>query len=191
MSFSTTIQMLFQAVTRPKLHIRIDSLPSGKVIDLGGGGEGVISRAGGSRVTAVDKLVSEIMEAKERAAQAGWTAADAAALPFRDGEFDAATAFFSCMYIPDPLKEKVFAEARRVLKPGDEFWIWDVPMRANGKVFAISLRIELPDGVRINTGYGVRAKDQSVERIGCLLEQAGFEWQAVRQDKHWFMIKAR
>jgi ubiquinone/menaquinone biosynthesis C-methylase UbiE len=161
------------------------------MIDLGGGGEGVISRVCGTRVVAVDKLLSEILEAKEREAHAGWTAADAAALPFRDGEFDAATAFFSCMYIPDPLKEKVFAEARRVLKPGGEFWIWDVPMRANGNVFAISLQVKLPDGTRINTGYGVRAKDQSVERIGCLLEQTGFTWQVVRREKHWFMIKAR
>lgn len=191
MDFLSTIQMLFQALTKPKIRIRMDTLPAGKLIDLGGGGEGVIARAAGTRVIAVDKLVSEILEAKQRVLQAEWTAADAAVLPFQNAEFDAATAFFSCMYMPDEVKEKVFKEARRVVKPGGEFWIWDVPMRATGKVFAVSLQVELTDGTRINTGYGVRAKQQSAGSLGQMLKQAGFEQQVVQEQKNWFLIKAR
>lgn len=191
MSLSTTIQMLFQALMKPKQNIHIDTIPQGRVIDIGGGGEGVIAQAGGARVVAVDKLFSEIMEARDNAKDALWLTADATALPFDNERFDNATAFFSCMYMPEAVKEKVFADARRVLKPGGEFWIWDVPMRANGKVIAIFLQAHLPNGKKVNTGYGVRAKDQSIERFGQLLQAAGFEWQVAEKQKHWFLIKAK
>lgn len=54
-----------------------------------------------------------------------WRQADAMALPFRDGEFDALVCQFGAMFFPD--KPKAFAEARRVLKPGGTFIfsVWD------------------------------------------------------------------
>jgi SAM-dependent methyltransferase len=54
-----------------------------------------------------------------------WRAADAMALPFADGEFDAVACQFGAMFFPD--KAKAFAEVRRVLRPGGLFLfnVWD------------------------------------------------------------------
>jgi ubiquinone/menaquinone biosynthesis C-methylase UbiE len=54
-----------------------------------------------------------------------WQQADALALPFDDGTFDAVACQFGVMFFPD--KAKAFAEARRVLKPGGVFIfnVWD------------------------------------------------------------------
>jgi SAM-dependent methyltransferase len=54
-----------------------------------------------------------------------WRQADAMALPFADGEFDAVVCQFGAMFFPD--KAKAFAEARRVLQPGGIFIfsVWD------------------------------------------------------------------
>ncbi len=56
-------QMMFQAVTTPKQRLVMQEIPRGRVIDIGGGGEGVIAQLGGAAVVAIDKLVSEINEA--------------------------------------------------------------------------------------------------------------------------------
>jgi len=54
-----------------------------------------------------------------------WRQADAMALPFAAGEFDAVVCQFGAMFFPD--RSKAFAEARRVLKPGGVFIfsVWD------------------------------------------------------------------
>lgn len=54
-----------------------------------------------------------------------WQQADAMALPFADGEFDAVVCQFGVMFFPD--KAKAFSEARRVLRPGGVFLfnVWD------------------------------------------------------------------
>lgn len=39
----------------PYQEIIIDEIPSGSIIDIGAGGEGVIAQVGGKRVTAIDK----------------------------------------------------------------------------------------------------------------------------------------
>jgi SAM-dependent methyltransferase len=49
-----------------------------------------------------------------------WRQADAMALPFADGAFDAVVCQFGAMFFPD--KPRAYAEARRVLRPGGRFW---------------------------------------------------------------------
>ena len=191
MNLFSTVQMIFTAVTKPKQHISIQEIPKGRVIDIGGGGEGVIAQAGGARVVAIDKYVSEIHEAREKALDVPWMVADAAALPFESCCFDNATAFFSCMYMSSDVQEKVFRESQRVLKEGGEFWIWDVHIAPKDKVFAIRLQVDSPDMQTINTVYGVKARGQSAATIGRLLQQAGFEPEVITDRKHWFLIKAK
>ena len=196
MKLLSMAQMVFDALAKPKQHIAIQEIPQGRVplarvIDIGGGGEGMIARAGGARIVAIDRRASEIHEARDKAPNTPWMVADATALPCVSQALDHATAFFSCMYMPDDVKRQVFRETRRVLRKDGEFWIWDAHMAPKGNVFAIRLQVGLPDGRRLNTVYGVKAQAQSATGICDLLRQAGFETEVITDQAHWFFLKAR
>jgi len=187
----SVIRAVFDALTRPQQLVVIQEIPSGRVIDIGGGGEGVIAQAGGAGVVAVDRYMSEIHEARGRAPAAAWMVANATELPFVSHCFDNATAFFSCMYMSDDTKQRVFGETRRVLKEGGEFWIWDAHMVSKSKAFAIRLRVDFQNRPTIHTMYGVSAQAQSAASISGLLQKTGFEPEVIANHKHWFLIKAR
>jgi ubiquinone/menaquinone biosynthesis C-methylase UbiE len=191
MNLISIIQMLFNAVAKPRQHIVIQEVPKGRVIDIGGGGEGVIAQAGGVSVFPIDKYKSEILEARGNAPDVSWMVADATALPCQSECFDNATAFFSCMYMSNDIKEKVFRETLRVLKPGGEFWVWDTPISTRSKTFAIRLRVDFHEMPTINTVFGVKTKDQNATSICRLLEKAKFTPEIITDRKHWFLIKAR
>ncbi|MCG2786263.1 MAG: hypothetical protein L6461_14290 [Anaerolineae bacterium] len=82
MSFFTNLQMMFSLLTKPQQQVMLPQLSPGLVLDIGGGGEGVIAQVGGSQVVAVDKLVSEIGEARDKSPDANWLAVNATQLPF-------------------------------------------------------------------------------------------------------------
>lgn len=182
--------MAFSALSKPIQRVVLSGLLPGRVLDIGGGGEGVIAQVGGGQVVAVDKLFSEIVEACAKSPAAHWLNADATKLPCPNESFARATAFFSCMYMSNEIKAAVFKETYRVLQPNGEFWIWDVPMAARSGVFALRLQATLPNQNTITTGYGVWAKDQSVASLVNLLQQAGFKTEVSAQHKHWFLLKA-
>ena len=184
------IQMIFNALAKPKQRILIQAIPKGRVLDIGGGGEGVIAQVGGAMVVPIDKYWSEILEAREKGSDTPWMIADGNELPFKNNSFDNATAFFSCMYMSNDVKENVFKETQRVLKKGGEFWIWDVHMVSNN-LYAIRLHVDLPDNRVIKTIYGVKAKDQSDASICRFLQEAGFEAEVITNRKYWFFIKAK
>ena len=94
-----TLSFMFQLATKRMQKIEIESIPEGKIIDIGGGGEGIIAQIGKERVTAIDKFQREIDEAKHKAPEAIWVLADAKKLDFSDEHFDNATSFFSIMYM--------------------------------------------------------------------------------------------
>lgn len=191
MKFWSMIKMMFQALVKPKRHILMPKIPDGRVLDIGGGGEGVIAQAGGASVIAIDKYMSEISEARGKAPNAAWMVADGTKLPHVDNSIDHATAFFSCMYMPLDVKERVFRETRRVLKLNGEFWIWDVPMTTKNDVFAFRMQVETPEIDTIRTIYGVKAKDQSAATICDQLQAAGFETDLITHENGWFFIKAK
>lgn len=191
MNLVSILRMMFSALTKPKQRVLIQHIPPGRLLDIGGGGEGVIPQAGGAQVVAIDKLISEIHEARDRAPGTPWMVADATQLPCRHNCFDNATAFFSCMYMSDDVKEAVFRETRRALKAGGELWIWDARMARNSDVSAIRLQVDVRGTHTIDTTYGVGTKYQSVARFCAQLEEAGFEPEIITDRKHWFLIKAR
>ena len=182
--------MIIGAFVKPKQHILIHEIPKGRVIDIGGGGEGVIAQVGGDNIIAIDKYLSEIRETKDKAPDVTWIVTDGAELPFPNESFDNATAFFSCMYMSEDVKRKIFQETRRILKNGGEFWIWDVNMSPKSKVFAIRLKAEIPENRTITTVYGVKTKDQSAATICGQLQEAGFVPELITNHKHWFFTKA-
>ena len=97
-------------------------------------GTGVLTRAIASalpaqaRMTVTDLNQPMLDHAKSRQpadSRITWRQADALALPFEDGSFDAVACQFGAMFFPD--KVQGYKEARRVLKPGGHFFfsVWD------------------------------------------------------------------
>jgi SAM-dependent methyltransferase len=96
-------------------------------------GTGIVTRAMARAmaesvsITATDlnQAMVDYAAAQTTARNVTWRQADALALPFADGAFDAVVCQFGVMFFPD--KAKAFAEARRVLKPGGVFIFnaWD------------------------------------------------------------------
>ncbi len=185
--FKPYIQMLFTRITK----INVDSIPIGTIIDIGGGGEGIIAQIGKERVTAIDKLQSEIDEAKSHASSAQWVLADATDLPYSEGFFDNATAFFSSMYMDMETFGGVCHEVHRVLKPSGEFWIWGATIPNTKELYILRLQITLPNGKMIKTGYGSRKKSQNLKIICDKLSESNFSIKVAQNHGKWFFLKAQ
>jgi ubiquinone/menaquinone biosynthesis C-methylase UbiE len=146
------------------------------ILDLGGGGEGVIGRLRGRQVVAVDTRRDELLETPAGPTKA---VADARSLPFPDRSFEAATAFFFLMYVPATDRSAVVREAYRVLVPGGSLRVWDVVIPAPGerapRTFVVPIRVQLP-GKTIRTAYGVpwRGRQMSDRSVAELASDAGF-----------------
>lgn len=144
------------------------------ILDIGGGGEGIIGRLHGKQVVAIDTREEELMETNNEALKVIMDAAD---LKFFPKSFDTCTAFFSLMYIPKSIHQKVFEEVFRVLKDHGRFLIWDVRIPDNVagyKVFIVHLKVKLLNE-EVETGYGVRWQTQSIEYFRELARLTGFK----------------
>ena len=150
----------------------------GYILDLGGGGEGVIGQLKGKDVVAIDFRKEELQEAAEGPLKLVMDARD---LKFLDESFQNATAFFSLMYVrknEDQLK--VFQEAWRVLKPGGVLHFWDVDIsqkpKTDSKHFIVHLLYRIGDKVT-ETGYGMPWPEEprGIDYYRELAKQAGFQ----------------
>lgn len=112
------------------LKQRLASMNLSRILEVAAG-TGVVTRALAS-IPNVSIVATDLNQAMlDQAAAVGtarpvqWQQADAMALPFADGAFDAVVCQFGVMFFPD--KAKAFSEARRVLKPGGVFIfnVWD------------------------------------------------------------------
>ena len=135
-----------------------DFASSGFVLDIGGGGEGIIGILKGQDVIALDLRKEELEEAPPGPLK---IVMDARELQFLDDAFATATAFFSLMYLKSRDDQyKVLTEVFRVLQPGGQFLIWDVsvPQRPEGEdrdIYAAMLQVKVGDRT-VETGYGQR-----------------------------------
>jgi ubiquinone/menaquinone biosynthesis C-methylase UbiE len=112
-----------------------------RVLDIGsglGGPARTLAETYGCRVTGID-LTQAFCDAA--ATLSGWVGlsdkvafrqGDATSLPFADDEFDAAMTIHVAMNIA--AKDRLYAEARRVLKPGARFAVYDVLQGEGGEV---------------------------------------------------------
>lgn len=128
----------------------------GSILDIGGGGEGVIGRLYGKQVLAIDNCQEELDEAPDGFAKVLMDATD---LSFEDGCFDHVSFFFSLMFMGGEEQRRALLEAARVLKPGGEMHIWDCDIvSAYPEPFCVDVGVQLP-GEEIHTTYGIGKRD--------------------------------
>jgi ubiquinone/menaquinone biosynthesis C-methylase UbiE len=138
--FSGSIPKLYESHLVPlifepyaaDLKRRVASMNVTRILEVACG-TGVVTRAlatvakEGASIVATDLNQAMLDEAAAigTAYPVQWQQADAMALPFPDGEFDAVVCQFGVMFFPD--KSRAFSEARRVLKSGGVlvFSVWD------------------------------------------------------------------
>jgi ubiquinone/menaquinone biosynthesis C-methylase UbiE len=128
----------------------------GFILDIGGGGEGIIGQLKGKQVIAIDPNRRELEEAADGPLK---IIMDAREMLFLDNTFNVVTSFFTLMYIKVSDQKKVFKEVFRVLESDGRFLIWDVeiPQRIDidKDVVAFYLKAILPDR-EVETGYGTK-----------------------------------
>jgi ubiquinone/menaquinone biosynthesis C-methylase UbiE len=150
---------------------------SGRILDLGGGGEGTIGRLKAGQVIAIDPSRRELEDAAPGPLKVVMDARD---LQFLDNTFSAATSFFALMYITASDHTKVFDEVFRVLTDGAPFFIWDVaiPSRAGREqefaVLPLVVRLPMED---VSTEYGLLwpETDRNLDRYRRLAGSSVFE----------------
>ncbi len=176
-----------------RLDVVVDDFKAqGFILDIGGGGEGVIGQLKGAQVIAIDLSKRELEDAPPGPALK--IVMDARDLKFLDKTFNTATVFFTFMYIQSTDHEKVFRELYRVVAPGGRLLIWDVmfPPRKNEKkdVAMFPLKIQLP-GKTIETGYGVSwpPQEQGLPHYAELGKRTGFKVITGAEKKGWFFLE--
>lgn len=149
----------------------------GQILDIGGGGEGIIGQVNGGSVISIDLSKEELEESPSKNPK---VVMDARKLAFDKDSFEFATAFFSLMYVDRDDRKRVFNEIHRVLEPGGKFVIWDVKiMKYDGgkrDIFVVPVTVKLSNKV-IETGYGVlwTGKKQDIKYYLELADETGFK----------------
>jgi SAM-dependent methyltransferase len=184
-----------QIYQHPRLEVTLpDFSADGLILDIGGGGEGVISQLKGKQVVAVDLIKRELEDAPGDPLLK--IVMDARDLKFLDASFATTTIFFTLMYIAPSDHEKVMQEIHRVLKPGGRLLIWDVifPDRKTDErqlYVRYPLHVALP-AKEINTGYGVPiVEGQGLNHFVELAHKTGFDVLAQKKNAGWFFLELK
>ena len=169
---------------------------NGRILDIGGGGEGVIGQLKGETVVAIDRRKSEL----ESGIKAGDTKSlkilmDASDLKFLDASFETVTAFFSMMYMKKDNLKMVFKEIFRILADHGELIIWDliIPSRnADDKDFiGIYLDVKIVNKT-IDTGYGTQwVRERNLKHYLDLATSTGFKIEDQKADGNTFLLRCR
>ena len=170
--------------------VKIDTEILGSILDIGGGGEGVIGRLYKDKVIAIDNRQDELDEVPDGPIK---MLMNAEKLDFGDNRFDAVTSFFTLMYIHEDKHIDVLKEAYRVLKPKGKLYIWDanIPKDENhNQVFILNLKIILPDE-QITTGYGAGYREQDAEYFVNKLVDIGFKIVKTEKPNQTFYLVAK
>jgi ubiquinone/menaquinone biosynthesis C-methylase UbiE len=131
-----------------------------RILDIGGGGEGIIGKLYGKNVVSIDHISEELEETNNESLKIVMRAENMA---FLDDSFDHITLFFSLMYMDANTKEKVLKESFRVLRSGGKLKIWDIniPQYNGGEkdIFLAHLNIKLPEEA-IRVSYGIKMNEE-------------------------------
>ncbi|MFX0046069.1 MAG: class I SAM-dependent methyltransferase [Candidatus Hermodarchaeota archaeon] len=183
----------FSSFETPLQEIRLISLPSdGLIIDIGGGGEGLVSRLEKDRVCVVDISLAKVREAQIYGARAQWAVSDGCHLCFRTDTFDIATLWFSLGYMRGwDTKKLVMEEARRVLKQEATLSILGAKIACPEDRFLFNAQFTFPDGDVSQVGYRLAGnQNQSLGSAVRTLEDSGFVVIDSTDNGHWFKILA-
>lgn len=170
-----------------RMNLRADS----RVLDIGsglGGPARTLAEVFGCHVTGID-LTPEFCDAAKTLSEwlgfgdrVDFQQGDATALPFGDDRFDAAMTIHVAMNIA--AKDRMYAEARRVLKPGAIFAVYDV-LEGEGE------EVLFPVPWAREPSISHLATPAATEK---LLTEAGFEITEVQdsteESQRWFEEKA-
>lgn len=170
------------------MPITLDQNLRGRILDVGGGGEGVIGRRWGRQVTAIDNRQEELDEAPDCCEK---RLMDAAALDFPDAAFDHVTCFFSLLFMDRDTQAQAIREAVRVLRSGGCLHIWDTPVvQAAPEPFLIDLDIDIA-GTPLHTTYGIIKEDaaQSAAGFTAMAKAAGLTPEAAETDGRTFYLR--
>jgi len=165
----------------------------GYILDIGGGGEGVIGQLKGQQVIAIDINKRELEDAPPGPLKIVMDGRD---LKFVDNSFQTATVFFTFMYIDSKDHKQVFQEICRVLADGGRLLIWDIlfPVSEDDQkeIAVFPLKITLPEK-EITTGYGVRwpKEGQGLTHYLKLAEETGYEVIDQKTQDMWFYIELK
>lgn len=132
------------------MKIQLQKDINGLILDIGGGGEGVISQLYPDQVIAIDKNRNELEEAPGDAVK---IMMDASSMSFTDHCFENITTFYSFMFISKSEHYNVVSEVTRVLKPKGRLHIWDTKI-VEANPFMIDLDIQFRE-CSIHTTYGI------------------------------------
>lgn len=159
------------------------------ILDIGGGGEGIIGKLYGNNVVSIDLRKEELIECDNESLK---IVMDAKELQFLDNTFDTVTSFYTMMYMTRATQDKAISEVYRVLKPGGLFEIWDAQIpKYDGTIkdiFVSNLNINMPGREPICTGYGVLMDEfgQDEAAIKQIAISKGFKnFDCDREDGHF------
>jgi ubiquinone/menaquinone biosynthesis C-methylase UbiE len=125
------VLLIFEPYAVDLAH-RLAARPVGRLLEIAAG-TGIVTRKladqlpANTSITATDlnQAMLDMASSIQTVRPVSWQRADALALPFEDGSFDAVACQFGVMFFPD--KVRAFSEVRRVLAPGGVFAfnVWD------------------------------------------------------------------
>lgn len=152
--------------------INLNKTIRGTILDIGGGGEGIIGSIYQDQVIAIDNRQEELDEAPEGFIK---LLMDACNLEFEDESFENVTLFYTLMYIKKEQQSKVIQEAYRVLEKEGHLYIWDSNIKI-ANPFVVNLNIDTGISM-INTTYGIYKEDafQDDKHFKFICEDVGFK----------------
>lgn len=158
--------------------------PGDRVLDAccGTGDLAVAAEQRGGRVVGLDFSVRMLERARQKSGAIEWIQGDALALPFEEGEFDAATVGFGVRNLED--LESGLRELNRVLRPGGKVAVLEItrPTGVLRPFFRLWFDVFVPlAGKVLPGGKAYTYLPASVRRfpgaedLSRLMERAGFE----------------
>ncbi|NDJ74726.1 MAG: class I SAM-dependent methyltransferase [Chloroflexi bacterium] len=175
-----------------KQNITIPDFPAtGPILDIGGGGEGIIGILKGTQVITIDPHWGELTESAPGPHKVQM---NGQRLGFPRETFGTGTSFCTFGYIGDAFHRAVFREIKRVMQSGGTLHFWDISAPAKFKpdkrYFVLPLRVHVRDQT-IDTGYGIRWCDHAIDLAYYrdIAEHVGFETIEQASTGHTLFLK--